>query len=621
MEKYPYQNLPGLNNVEVEGGETITLPSGKTYQFVGKSHPKGGIDVSVPEGSFIMSQKLKLPKDIVKTIIDVEKSMSPAQLSKRYDTNSYADKLSMTGKRYDELDKKTQEIMLLKNRMMQGNIFNAQEEFKNEKANTKKNNSRRKNANTADFSNSTSGNGSTSDGVLDYAQDGMFYQMPSNIPNYSGSALYPESYTGDPQALVENIGARLPAVQNNLLDPKYANQTLTGTDLENYKNYQRFLTGDKSVFDMYGLDNSKAAGVKRLTAVNWLRNQGTDSPDKNITGKALVNGKWEPLTKENINSATDYEFPGFVDGKPGNGIPGTDYAKTSNQPHIFYENLGPERTGVSYDYGQEIGSETEFLPKREFIPLKSDLKEPTFNKSLSNNTPKEELSGPDWQRIVNGVELGMNALQLANVKVKNPYYQYQPSQLYYTRFEPVNTKQQERAYNIARESIENSNLPELVKKARLADMYAKTVEGINQIDITNAQGNLQNKNQNVQYARQVMENDTQRRNQANYAYVQEQDRGQENAYNMRQRLLENSLGIWKDHIKNREEVDLVNQNFRNFKYTQQGNKVNYIPGQGNLLDFDKLSSYRQFNSQLNLPSGFDINDLSATGREKLLNRQ
>ena len=633
MQKYPYQNLPGLNNVEVEGGETVSLPDGRTFKFEGRKHSKGGIDVSVPGGSLIFSEKLKLPKEVVKNLVDMEKEISPAKLSKKYDTNTYAERLKRVDKRYDELDKKTQEIMLMKHRMMQENIFTAQEEFKKTK-NFKSNYGKSKRQTDENSSNNIISDGNIGVNPDVVAQYGTqvdpfsFYSNYFSEPKYPMTAELAKFYQieGTEMPILENLGAPLPAVQNNLLDPKYANTRLSGQNLQDYKEYQRFLTGDPAVFNKYGIDNSKIDGVKRLTALNWLEKQSTQTPDKNITGKALVNGKWETLTKNNVNQATDFNFPGFVDGLPGNGIPGKDYARTSNQPHVFYEQDPIETPGVSVNYGQPIPQgylpNPNILPKREFIPLKSDLKSKTPGLMKTNKTEVEEdPKGLDWQKIVNGVELGLNAIQMANVKVKNPYYQYQPSQLYYTRFEPVNTKQQERAYNIAKESIENSNLPELVKKARLADMYAKTVEGINQIDITNAQGNLQNKNQNVQYARQQMDNDIQRRNQANYQYVQEQDRGQENAYNVRQRLLENSLGIWKNHIQNREEVDLINQNFRNFKYRQQGNRGNYIPGQGNNLDFNQLSSYRQFNQVRNqLPDGFDINDLSASGREKLLGR-
>jgi hypothetical protein len=620
MKKYPYQNLPGLNNVEVEGGETVSLPDGRTFKFVGRKHNKGGIDVSVPEGSLIFSEKVELPKEVVKNLADMERKMSPAKLSKKYDTNTYAERLTDTSGRYDLLDKKTQELMLIKHQMMQENIFSAQEDFKKTKNFRSNGKSKRQtNGNSPGNFISNDNIGSAPDVIAQYGMEVGSLDIfknpygPPNIPFYQGQAPY-QVAEGTPQLLLENLGAPLPAVQNNLLDPKYANTKLKGQNLQDYKEYQRFLTGDPTVFNKYGIDNSKIEGVKRLTALNWLEKQATQTPDKNITGKALINGRWEPLTKENVDQATDFNFPGFVDGLPGNGLPGRDYARTSNQPHVFYEQNPIETPGLNVDYGQPISEGyLPTLPKKKFIPLKSDLKSPKFFE------PEEEPKGLDWQRIINGTELGLNALQMANIKVKNPYYQYQPSQLYYTRFEPINTKQQERAYNIAKESIENSNLPELVKKARLADMYAKTVEGINQIDITNAQGNLQNKNQNVQYAREVMNNDIQRRNQANYVYVQEQDRGQENAYNLRQELLGNSLGIWKEHVKNREEVDLINQNFRNFKYLQQGNRVNYLPGQGNNMNFNQLAPYSQFSRAKNqLPDGFDINDLSASGREKLL---
>ena len=107
MKKYPFQNIPGLNNLEVEGGETILLPNGKTFQFEGPKHSKGGIKASVPSQSLILSEHLKLPKEMVGELLGNEgKVTSPAKLSKAYDTNKFARKLEDQTDRYDDLDKK-----------------------------------------------------------------------------------------------------------------------------------------------------------------------------------------------------------------------------------------------------------------------------------------------------------------------------------------------------------------------------------------------------------------------------------------------------------------------------------------------------------------------------------
>lgn len=50
----PQQNIP----IEVEGGETAQLPNGEMIGFNGASHEYGGIDVDLPEGTEIYSQRL-----------------------------------------------------------------------------------------------------------------------------------------------------------------------------------------------------------------------------------------------------------------------------------------------------------------------------------------------------------------------------------------------------------------------------------------------------------------------------------------------------------------------------------------------------------------------------------
>lgn len=46
-------------NVEVEGGEVFQIPSGSVGEFKGNSHENGGIDVSLPIGTTIFSERIK----------------------------------------------------------------------------------------------------------------------------------------------------------------------------------------------------------------------------------------------------------------------------------------------------------------------------------------------------------------------------------------------------------------------------------------------------------------------------------------------------------------------------------------------------------------------------------
>lgn len=58
LNKYLFGGEVPTNNVEAEGGEVVQTPDGTTSELEGPSHAEGGIDLSLPEGSVIFSDKL-----------------------------------------------------------------------------------------------------------------------------------------------------------------------------------------------------------------------------------------------------------------------------------------------------------------------------------------------------------------------------------------------------------------------------------------------------------------------------------------------------------------------------------------------------------------------------------
>lgn len=50
--------VPG-EEVEIEGGEAVELPNGKTQKVEGPNHENGGIDLFLPEGTEVFSKRIK----------------------------------------------------------------------------------------------------------------------------------------------------------------------------------------------------------------------------------------------------------------------------------------------------------------------------------------------------------------------------------------------------------------------------------------------------------------------------------------------------------------------------------------------------------------------------------
>jgi len=122
-------------NIEAEKGETILNSKGELGKFLGKKHSKtsnAGTPALVEPGSFIFSDKLKLPKEYIATILDKEPSkvskMTPAELSLKFPTKQYLDTLS--DENADSRAKNTADIMLRKNLQSLQVIFEAQQMLK-----------------------------------------------------------------------------------------------------------------------------------------------------------------------------------------------------------------------------------------------------------------------------------------------------------------------------------------------------------------------------------------------------------------------------------------------------------------------------------------------------------
>lgn len=122
-------------NIEAEKGETILNSSGELGKFLGKKHSKthnAGTPAQVEPGSFIFSDKLKLPKEYIATILDKEPSkvnkMTPAELSLKFPTKQYLDTLN--DEKADSRAKNTADIMLKKNLQSLQMVFEAQQMLK-----------------------------------------------------------------------------------------------------------------------------------------------------------------------------------------------------------------------------------------------------------------------------------------------------------------------------------------------------------------------------------------------------------------------------------------------------------------------------------------------------------
>ena len=127
--------------------------------------------------------------------------------------------------------------------------------------------------------------------------------------------------------------------------------------------------------------------------------------------------------------------------------------------------------------------------------------------------------------------------------------------------------------------------------AQLAQMQGNLLSGINQVDITNAQNNLQNQNQNTSNLLNTLNNDSQKREQANMNYVRDRAIGRE-AFDMtRNEMIGNVLNNWKTSVKNKRDEELMSMLSNNYDLVD--GKPVYVEGRGYVNTYGNLNDYNK----------------------------
>lgn len=557
MKEFKLKNTPA-DNVEVEGNETVKLPNDLTFQFNGPDHSNGGIDTYLPDSSKIFSKRIKLSKEVVSEILGKDsKKMSPAELSKKFDTTKYFE--IMNSPLYDEKSKKTAQIMFEKNKASQETIFAAQEMTKTKQPLQKE----MFKLGGMKYPNGgfTNVKGFTNVPIT----DSLGFSTMDPDPNKTGA------YANLNNQTYQLSGKDETGVPFDLLTHPFITQGI-------YKNYEYDGKNDSVIRDyqkkMMGLDDSgKSLGddtskTRQKTYLDFYFNSGMQPWKHSRPLYGEIDGKKTILTKDNYEKASNVDYSPIVDGD-------TDYQQIMS----YISPLGkPNKPGV-------------------VNPLETPMKPVVSNEHMS--IPEVSTSGPgvldktkghDIQDVVNGSQQAYLLSQLLNLKKKNPYYTHAPLDIAYTRFEPTNTKAQERGFNQAKESIMNSGLPEQVKQAQLAQLYGKMQDSIGQNTIQNVQGDLANDNNNIQLFNQVNNANNQDRVRANYQYVQEDDRAQFMKEAQAEEIKKNMFNMWRQSAMNKSDISLVNELSSRYNFDPKLVKAVYEQGKGTKPDYSVLDA-------------------------------
>ena len=119
----------GQPNAELEDGETLITPNQELSKVTGKKHSEGGEKVSLPTGTRIYSEYLKVPTEVASQVLgkETKKKYSYAQISKKFPTKPYMEIIEEDA---DDYKVEGAKVKLANNLAKLDTLFFAQEQEK-----------------------------------------------------------------------------------------------------------------------------------------------------------------------------------------------------------------------------------------------------------------------------------------------------------------------------------------------------------------------------------------------------------------------------------------------------------------------------------------------------------
>ena len=304
----------------------------------------------------------------------------------------------------------------------------------------------------------------------------------------------------------------------------------------------------------------------------------------------------------------------------GNNVDFQDLNSTDPKTYIrqTYSNLNPTSNQVSsnnnnlYDLRQAIQGLNQTIP------------DTTSTTSTSNIAPSTATPKKTFDPIMgaNYVNQARNLFDLATLREQPPSYNYQGQSAAYERYNPINTLAAERSYNINREDLRNSNLPQQLQASYGSDALGKVLDAQSQMAIQNQQGNIQNQNQNAQLYNNVTNQNRSQKIAYDDRFEQLRQQMLANKDQAKEKIMNNILGVNSKMAQDKVNLNLVNKLGQNYYY--DGQNIQYLPGQGSHSPVNPLEQYNRnqkqelLNNLMQQANAGTFDSKMATVLEKLL---
>lgn len=571
-----------LASVEVEKGEVTLTPTLQTFKIGGNKHYAGGTPQLLPEGTKVFSDYLKAEEDLVKQLVGKNKKMSYAKMASSYNTNEEIAKLNDDNE--DELGKKTAQIMLSKKLAQLESIFQAQETSKEHNSKLTLSDLFKK---------------------IELGKEVMKNGGVNSLEKYQNGRVVPASAqpligTNKPITFLEDKEKDLSFQYRPMFsDTKFVENDLGSKRVLNnpdVEEYQAKIIGYDLANKKY-LTDPLSVELRRQTVENILKNNTATnygSKTENWNYIDVFDSKGNPIIKGGVNQVTSlpegdftfnvrknalgHELPSFIDSH-----------NAKNQPIYF------EKKSIANELKKPLDKFSDFQSFKESLNPKipTNINIPKTALNYTTDTSTETAKPLPSSNLDDVYKMGMfkDIADLATLEVRPPHYNYKPQNIAYQRYLPMNTLAAERQFNLQKEKLENSNLPENVKQAYLNDMYSKLQDNISEVQLKNYQGDNQTDNQNVSIYNSIT--DQNRKEQIGYddKFDELNARTLYNRDVEKLRLKDSLINNYGKYKKQKLMLNLVNQLGDNYYF--DGEKVQYIPGKGTINTENPMEQYKQ----------------------------
>jgi hypothetical protein len=577
-----------MSNAELEKGETVLGLDGALKHVDGKRHSSGGTPVILENGEKVFSDYLVVPDELQK-ILGVKKKTTFAQASKKYDTKK---EFKVLEDSKDPYARETAEFSLNNKLAMLETVFQGQESLKEQKQTGRK--------------------------LQTSYQKGGKYQEGKYF-NHSGISdrfeTLPDGKLYDP--VTKNFYKRES-------DGNYTKVYSAPVQESSYRGPEFPLVGDipvetKTGYQLGTKDKFPSMRTQPVTE-NW--DNGYRGPQFPIAGPTqvsqptqLVVGPAQPISQP-TTPVQKARTARKLSGNPVSSV---------TQPSA---SLSTPRTGFKPTYSAqmptpeqlaELGPDT-FQEKMPYLPNPNEVDERTvtFNDSTSTSSvdPKVEARQSWFAR--NKDKFGINSklagtildiglvlsdkLQVDNASL----YDHQKQPLF-NRFYDYDNKETQRVAQTQINGIMNSNLPESVKQARIAEVTAQSQNNQSQVDFNNAQRYDQKQSADLNKLQSYQDANLDARINDVDNYRQRKARVEDLKSRFRNNKKEAIVSSVKNYLGYADELRVANELSPYFETSAITGRTKYKPQSNSNLKSNALDQFAQSDQTTqNLPNGASL---------------